>query len=139
MKSRKRWAAGIAICALGLVSVTAGPANAASFSYGAYEGGGYGYWEQDPGPCPEAICYGEAPGDSIAACDIDDDGWGIEVRLDINRDGDIDRTVSTRGHLSPYCSDWGSGNIAEGTPVRVWVVKVRGTTDYHPVYQDGNA
>jgi hypothetical protein len=32
-----------------------------------------------------------------------------------------------------------SGNIKEDTPVRVWVVKVSGSTDYHPVYKDGTA
>ena len=64
---------------------------------------------------------------------------GAEVRLDINRDGDIDRTISTRWHASPYCSDWLSGNIKEDTPVRVWVVKVSNSADYHPVYKDGTA
>ncbi|MCZ4511006.1 hypothetical protein O3Q52_23000 [Streptomyces sp. ActVer] len=137
MKLTKARAACVTLCAFGLGFVTANSASAASFSYGAYEGGGWGYWQEDPGPDP--MGYGDAPGDSIGACDMKADGWGIEVRLDIGRDGDIDRKVSTRGQDSPYCSDWKSGDIKEGTPVRVWVVKVRGTTDYHPVYKDGNA
>ncbi|MEU2334892.1 hypothetical protein ABZ608_15100 [Streptomyces sp. NPDC013172] len=133
----KARAAGIALSAFALGLVTANSAAAGGWTYGAYEGGGYGVWNYDPGPDP--IGYGDAPGDSIAACDIAADGWGIEVRLDIGRDGDIDRTVSTRGHNSPYCSGYATGNIAEGTPVRVWVVKVSGSTDYHPVYKDGVA
>jgi hypothetical protein len=32
-----------------------------------------------------------------------------------------------------------SGNIKEDTPVRVWVVKVSNSADYHPVYKDGTA
>ena len=135
----KSRAACVTLCAFGLAFVTANSAYAAYWSYGAYEGGGYGYWNYDPGPDPIAQGGPDAPGDSIAACDVSADGWGIEVRLDINRDGDIDRTISTRGHASPYCSDWLSGNIKEDTPVRVWVVKVSGSTDYHPVYKDGTA
>jgi hypothetical protein len=131
--------AGVLLGTLGLVFTTSTVANAASFSYGAYEGGGWGYWQQNPGDDPRPFQNGTAPGDAIAACDMSADGWGIEVRLDIGRDGDIDRTVSTRGHASEYCSGWASGNIAEGTPVRVWVVKVKGSTDYHPVYRDGTA
>ncbi|MEU0433039.1 hypothetical protein [Streptomyces sp. NPDC006290] len=121
--------------ALGLVLVTANSA-AAVEAYGAYEGGGYGVWMQDPG-------YDElddpAPGDAIKACDIKADGWGIEVKLDINRDGSYERTISTRGHASPYCSGWDSGNIAENTPIRMKVTKVNGDTSYHPVYWDGHS
>nr|WP_239092317.1 hypothetical protein [Streptomyces sp. SID14478] len=134
---RKMRAVGVTVAAFGLGLVMANSASAASFSWGAYEGGGAGYWQQDPGADP--IGYGDAPGDSIAACDLSADGWGIEVKLDVNRDGDIDRKVSTRGHSSPYCSGWASGNLTEGTPVRVWVTKVKGDTSYHPVWKDGNA
>ncbi|MGC4940353.1 hypothetical protein [Kribbella sp. DT2] len=123
--------AGVLLGALGLVFATSTVANAASFSYGAYEGGGWGNWQQDPD--------GDIPGDAISACDVTADGWGIEVRLDIDRDGDIDRRISTRGHHSPYCSGWASGDLREGTPVRVYVVKVNGSTDYHPVAKDGTA
>ncbi|MEV7387479.1 MULTISPECIES: hypothetical protein [unclassified Streptomyces] len=138
MRLSKTKAACVTLCAFGLGLVTTNSASAAGWTYGAYEGGGYGVWNYDPGPDP--IGFGDAPGDAIAACDIKADGWGIEVRLDIGRDGDIDRTVSTRGHSSPYCSDYKTGDISpEGTPVRVWVVKVKGDTDYHPVYKDGNA
>jgi len=137
VKLSKARAAGVTLCAFALGLVTANSASAAYWSYGAYEGGGYGIWNYDPGPDP--IGYGDAPGDAIAACDSAADGWGIEVRLDIGRDGDIDRKVSTRGQHSPYCSDYATGDITEGTPVRVWVVKVNGTTDYRPVYKDGTA
>ncbi|MDX2704299.1 hypothetical protein PV350_15695 [Streptomyces sp. PA03-6a] len=137
MKSRRVRAVGVVLAAFGLVCTIGNSASAASFSWGAYEGGGYGYWMQDPGPDP--IGWDDAPGDSIAACDTIADGWGIEVRLDVNRDGDIDRKVSTRGQHSPYCSGWASGNLPEGTPIRMWVVKVKGDTEYHPVYKDGNA
>ncbi|WP_329136964.1 hypothetical protein [Streptomyces sp. NBC_00670] len=138
-KSRTRWmrSASLLLGALGLVVVTANSASAQTIkTYGAYEGGGWGAWSQDPGTDQ----YGDAtPGDSIQACDSIADGWGIEVRLDIGRDGDIDRTVSTRGHSSFYCSAWKTGNIAEDTPIRMWVVKVKGDTSYHPVYWDGHA
>jgi hypothetical protein len=133
MRRTKIRTTGVLLGAFALVVTTSGVANAASFSYGAYEGGGWGSWQQDPGSDGE-------PGDSIQACDVKADGWGIEVRLDIGRDGDIDRKVSTRGHPADYCSGWASGDITpEGTKVRVWVVKVNGSTDYHPVYKDGTA
>ncbi|GAB2625000.1 hypothetical protein GCM10027168_65980 [Streptomyces capparidis] len=136
MKLRKSRVAFVTLAAFGMAFTMANSASAASFSYGAYEGGGYGYWNQDPGDTPISF---DAPGDSIAACDTARDGWGIEVRLDIGRDGDIDRKVSTRGYQAPHCSGWASGDITEGTPIRMYVVKVSGTTDYHPVYKDGNA
>jgi len=137
MRRTKIRTAGVLLGTLALAVTTTGVANADSWSYGAYEGGGWGYWQQDPGDDP--ITGGTAPGDSIAACDMKADGWGIEVRLDIGRDGDIDRKISTRGHAANYCTGWASGNIPEGTPVRVWVVKVSGDTDYHPVYKDATA
>lgn len=122
--------------ALGVVMFTATAAAADAQTYGAYEGGGYGVWMQDPGDDQ----YGNpGPGDAIQACDIKADGWGIEVRLDIGRDGDIDRKVSTRGHAADYCSEWKTGDIKEDTPIRMWVVKVHGDTDYHPVRWDGHA
>ncbi|MET7282694.1 hypothetical protein ABZS29_30980 [Kribbella sp. NPDC005582] len=139
MRRTKIRTAGVLLGTLTLMVTMTGVANAASFSYGAYEGGGYGLWQQDPGEDPRPFHSGTAPGDAIAACDIEADGWGIEVRLDIGRNGTIDRKISTRGHAAEWCSGWASGDIPEGTPVRVWVVKVNGTTDYHPVYKDGTA
>ncbi|MFF7340155.1 hypothetical protein ACFZAT_22825 [Streptomyces sp. NPDC008163] len=84
--------------------------------------GGYGEWNADP--------YGAAPGDSIRACDTDADGWSIEVKLDIGRDGTWDRTATTRGHTSPYCTPWKTGDIKEGTPVLVQVANVGGDATY---------
>ncbi|GAA5703806.1 hypothetical protein AQJ43_25780 [Streptomyces avermitilis] len=80
--------------------------------------GGYALWNADPD--------GATPGDSVRACDTTTDGWGIEARLDINRDGTIDRTASTRGRTAPYCTAWKSGDIPEGAPVAVYAVTVRG-------------
>jgi hypothetical protein len=82
--------------------------------------GGYAQWNADP--------YNGIPGDAIRACDTTADGWGIEAWLDINRDGTIDRIASTRGHNAPYCTGWASGDIAEGTPVSIWAVTVKGTS-----------
>lgn len=80
--------------------------------------GGYGQWNPNPS--------GSIPGDSIKACDTAADGWGIETWLDSNRDGTIDRIATTRGHDSPYCSAWESGNLPENTYVDVYVVQVKG-------------
>jgi hypothetical protein len=137
VKLRRVKAACVTAVACGLVFAVTNSASAADISLGAYGGGGFGYWKQDPGPDP--IGYGDAPGDSIAACDQSSDGYGIEVRLDVGRDGDIDRTTSTLGHYAPYCTGWASGNLPEGTPIRMWVAKVDHDGRYHPVYQDGTA
>jgi hypothetical protein len=68
----------------------------------------------------------QANGDRIRACDVDPDGLGIEVVLDIGRDGTYERMADTRGHPSIYCSPWATGNIAEGTPIRIQVCGVTG-------------
>lgn len=90
--------------------------------YDLYDGGvlvGTGTFRADPS--------GDIPGDSIQACDWDADGWGIETQLDVNPGSswDTDRAVNTRGHASPYCSGWKSGNIAENTPVAIRVCLVK--------------
>jgi hypothetical protein len=46
----KTRAACVTLCAFGLAFSTANPAYAAYWGYGAYEGGGYGYWNYDPEP-----------------------------------------------------------------------------------------
>ncbi|MYY10350.1 hypothetical protein GT204_15915 [Streptomyces sp. SID4919] len=79
-------------------------------------GGGYGQWQADPS--------GSIPGDSIRACDTGSDGDYVRVDLDVNRNGSIDRTAWTKGHPAPSCSAWISGNLAEGTPVTIWVMRV---------------
>lgn len=121
MKSSTVRIAGAAAMAFGLVVVAQGTASAAPKTIDAVFGG-YGEWNPDP--------YGSIPGDSIRACDTDADGWGIEVKLDIGRDGTWDRTVSTRGHNSPYCGPWKSGNIKEDTPVSIQVTNVNGGVTY---------
>ncbi|MFD7720428.1 hypothetical protein [Streptomyces sp. NPDC059814] len=109
------------VAAFGLVVAAQGTASAAPKTIEATFGG-YGGWNPDP--------YSGIPGDAIRACDTTADGWGIEVKLDIGRDGTWDRTVSTRGHNSPYCSPWKSGNIKEGTPVSIQVANVDGGVTY---------
>jgi hypothetical protein len=70
---------------------------------------------------------GGAPGDAIKACDWFADGWGIETQLDVNPGSswDTDRSVNTRGHSSPYCSGWATGNLTENTPVAIRVCLVK--------------
>lgn len=116
--------------AVGLVFTTQGSAWAAQTA--TIPGAGYGQWQADPD--------GSIPGDSIRACDNVEDGYGIQVQLDIGRDWDIDRLATTEGRNSPYCSPWKSGNIAEGTPITIWVYKVRGGIAYgDPAYMNSTA
>lgn len=125
MKFRSTAARAAAVVLGGVTLVTGmqGQAMAASTVTISHPGG-YGQWNPDPS--------GSIPGDAIRACDNAADGWGIEVWLDINRNGTIDRIASTRGHDSPYCSSWASGNIAEGTPVDVYVLRRKGDTVEEP-------
>ncbi|WLQ44538.1 hypothetical protein P8A22_34320 [Streptomyces laculatispora] len=110
-----------AATAFGLVIAAQGTAAAAPKAIEATFGG-YGEWNPDP--------YDGIPGDSIRACDTTADGWGIEVKIDIGRNGTWDRIANTRGHNSPYCSPWKSGNIKEGTPVSIQVANVNGGVTY---------
>jgi hypothetical protein len=43
-----------------------------------------------------------------------------------NRDGAVDRVASTRGHNAPHCTGRASGDVAEGAPVAVRAVTVKG-------------
>ncbi|GAA3007575.1 MULTISPECIES: hypothetical protein [Streptomyces] len=113
--------AAVAATAFGLVVTVQTTASAEPRTVDAVFGG-YGEWNADP--------YGSAPGDSIRACDTEADGWSIEVKLDIDRDGTWDRVATTRGHTAPYCTPWKTGNIKEGTPVRVQVTNVGGDATY---------
>jgi hypothetical protein len=127
MKSRTKTAARIlatGACAAGLVLGLQGQAFATGISISPTGGGGTGTFNTDPD--------GSTPGDSIRACDTSADGWGIEVTIDIGINGTIDRTATTRGHAKGYCSPWQSGNIAEGTSVRMYVAKVNGGSTYGP-------
>lgn len=126
LRSRRSRILATTLGAVGLVIGAQSQANAAGpVTIYSATGGGYGQWNPDPS--------GSIPGDSIRACDTTADGYGIETWLDINRNGSIDRIASTRGHNSPYCSPWASGNIAEGTPVTVYVLKRVGDTVVGPL------
>lgn len=97
--------------------------------------------------CPQPFCnveyagtgYFDEYGDRIKACDMNDDGLGVEVKLDIGRDGDYERVVDTRGHASVYCSPWRTGNIAEGTRVTIRVCLVNGDFETSCGEDDGVA
>ena len=80
---------------------------------------GSGFWSQDPGGDLDGDGNTD-PGDAIIAHDATADGWGIETHLSTGRE------ASTRGYNSPYWSDWATGNLAEGTALRMWVCLVRG-------------
>jgi hypothetical protein len=82
--------------------------------------GGYGKWSPNPS--------GSTPGDAIKACDTTGDGWGIQVWLDSDRDGYVDRKAKTNGHSAPYCSGWKTGNLPEHRTVDVAVIQVKGDT-----------
>ncbi len=105
-------AAGLGLC-LGMQ----GQAQAASITVQVT--GGYGEFNQDPSA--------EGPGDAVRACDTKSDGWGVEVEIDIHNDGTVDREIDTRGHNSPYCTPWATGDIVEGTVVKVIVYQVKGS------------
>lgn len=118
MALRHRWARAAAIT-LGVITFTTTMQSAAWAGSGTIYVGSYGTgrFQADPS--------GSIPGDAIRACDTSADGFGIRVGLDIGADGDVDRIVTTEGHNSPYCSAWGSGNIAEGTSVRLWAYRIK--------------
>lgn len=129
MRLRKTKAAAVTLAAMGLTFSLATPASA--WSYGAYEGGGYGEWQQDPS--------GDVKGDSFRACDQRSDGYAIYVRIDIGRDGDFDSSVTTKGHYAPYCTPWKYLDLPEGTPIRMYVYKSDADGHHHPVWRDGTA
>lgn len=105
----------VSVAAVGLALGVQGQAQAAAT---LSIPGGYGLWSPDPS-------NGD-PGDAIKACDTEADNWGIQVQMDIHKDGTYDRIATTRGHGAGYCSDWETGNIAEGTVIRIYVIQVRG-------------
>ncbi|MFE9202044.1 hypothetical protein [Micromonospora sp. NPDC007230] len=85
---------------------------------------GWGQFQADP--------EGGLPGDAIMACDELADGWGIEMRMDINPTSpwQTDRVASTRGHNSPWCTGFQTGDIAEDTLVGLRMCIVQGTQEY---------
>ncbi|MEV4620789.1 hypothetical protein AB0J74_19020 [Asanoa sp. NPDC049573] len=74
-----------------------------------------------------------APGDALKTCDMEKDGLGTEIRMDIGSSSGFqqtDRIASTRGMGAGYCDGWKTGDIAENTSVALKVCLVRGTTEY---------
>ncbi|MET9852296.1 hypothetical protein ABZY57_05000 [Streptomyces sp. NPDC006450] len=61
--------------------------------------------------------YFEANGDKLQACDNNPDGWGVYGELWVN--GVYNRSVTTQGHASPYCTPWKTGDIQEPANVEV--------------------
>ncbi|MCD7437156.1 hypothetical protein K4B79_02845 [Streptomyces lincolnensis] len=129
MRLLKTKAAGVMLAAMGLTFSLSSPASA--WTYGAYEGGGYGAWQQDPS--------GDVKGDSFQACDIKSDGYAIYVRIDIGRDGDFDSSVTTSGNYAPYCTLWKYLDLPEGTPIRMYIYKSNSSGHHNPVWKDGTA
>ncbi|MER7456884.1 hypothetical protein [Micromonospora sp. NPDC126480] len=84
---------------------------------------------------------GDDPGDALQACDYEADGVGIEIQMDINPGStwQTDRIATTRGHNSPYCSPWATGNIGENTLVKVRACVVQGTESWCSAPQYGRA
>lgn len=72
-------------------------------------------WNKDPA--------GIVPGDALMLCDLEPDGWGLEVEL-VNG-GLVEIEASTRGHSSPWCSPWKTRDLPEDRtwPVKVWMVQ----------------
>lgn len=129
MRLRKTKAVAVMLASLGLTFAMSSPASA--WTYGAYEGGGYGEWQQDPS--------GDLLGDSFQACDIKSDGYAIYVRIDIGRDGDFDSSATTRGNYAPYCTPWKYLDLPEGTPIRMYIYKSDSSGHHNPVWRDGVA
>ncbi|MFF3380281.1 hypothetical protein ACFYXF_45930 [Streptomyces sp. NPDC002680] len=73
----------------------------------------WGNFNQDP------VSSTDTPGDAIRACDWTADGWAVTTYLDVGRNGTWDRTSTTNGHASDYCSPWATGNLTENAKVRV--------------------
>ncbi|MQY11234.1 hypothetical protein SRB5_13490 [Streptomyces sp. RB5] len=99
------------------VSASAGPISIQAATWDIYYNGSYrGYvqWQQDPS--------GSIPGDSLRVCDDIADGYGVEADLIVG--GVINRTATSQGHSSPYCSPWKSGNLTEGNSYTIdtWVM-----------------
>ncbi|MEU5943631.1 hypothetical protein ABZ807_31765 [Micromonospora sp. NPDC047548] len=117
LKRGRAYVAATMVATVGVVVGLQGPASAAVGI--VHVNGGFGRFLPDP--------VDTLPGDSIDACDMASDGWGIESRLDIGNNGSWDRVVDTRGHTAPYCTGFVGGNIREGTVVRLRVTPVKGT------------
>ncbi|EMF51565.1 MULTISPECIES: hypothetical protein [Streptomyces] len=107
-----------AIAAATFVGAAASPAQAGTGLLLAVQINNFQDWgnfNQDPVDHPGSSQ--DVPGDAIRACDFTADRWGVTVWLDVNRNGTWDRTSTTAGNPSDYCSDWVTGNLTEGTRV----------------------
>ncbi len=111
-----------AIAAATFLGVAASPAQAGTgLLLGVHPTGSddWGNFNQDPVDHPGN--NQDVPGDAIRACDVTGDTWAVTAWLDVNRNGTWDRTVTTSGHVSDYCSPWKTGNLAENTKVTLKV------------------
>ncbi|MFF0001249.1 hypothetical protein [Streptomyces avermitilis] len=73
----------------------------------------WGNFNQDP------VGSTNTPGDAVRVCDWTAEGWVVTSYLDVGRNGTWDRTVSTSGVPSDFCTHWETGNLAEGTKVTI--------------------
>jgi hypothetical protein len=108
------------LCSLAPISAQESEAASCYSSHTVYDPdyaviGGVGEldWSQDPNSCTPY-------GDAFRICDTNPDGWGIAVDM-----ANTDRTATTQGHASPYCSGWNTGNLTENTQwtLNVWMVR----------------
>jgi hypothetical protein len=125
----RRWLT-VAAAAIVVVVASAVPAQAAPVSYPDsiyWRVLGSVGWNADPYVPDPQNPSNYTPGDAIRACDYLADGWGVKAYLDYNQDGDADRTISTQGHNSPYCTGWATGDRREGDKMDLWGCLVKGT------------
>ncbi|WP_128377508.1 hypothetical protein [Streptomyces cavernae] len=102
-----------------------------SFGVVVYNKGRYAgmaYWQANP------IADQNIPGDALQAVDSLKDGWSIEAIL-----MPVDRTVSTSGHTAPYISPYKTGNLAEGTTVKLRACASKGLNSSCSDYYSGRA
>lgn len=90
---------------------------------------GFVEWHADP--------VGSTPGDALRARDSSAEGWGVEATVSTITIG-YSRTASTRGEPSPYTTPWNTGNLEEGTKLRLTGCLVKGSEEVctagHHVY-----
>ncbi|MGW3208227.1 hypothetical protein [Streptomyces sp. NPDC001135] len=100
-----------------------------SFGVVVYNKGHYAgmaYWQANP-------LEPDIPGDALQAIDSYADGWGVEAILI------PDRTVSTAGHSAPYISPYKTGNLTEGSTVKLRACAVKDLNASCSDYYSGQA
>ncbi|WP_405644824.1 hypothetical protein [Streptomyces sp. NBC_00019] len=96
----------------------------AVYTNGTYSG--IAIWQADP--------LGEDPGDSMRAADYYGDGWGVNAILESPY-----RLASTDGHAAPYKTGWKSGDLTEGTSVRMRICMHQDLNSVCSPYYSGHA